>query len=155
MFHRYAIRSGYGLPLDAALDIEPRDPSHCLSGLSGILSKTATGYIGYYDDDDRSNPICFEMHSVKHIQQSLSGQEPIPFRTIFLLFLGYIQMPNGERLIVYIPRQTSERYRSRVSGWRRLLESDFESTILSMPRLHEYICVYFGVWIQRDGYQDS
>jgi hypothetical protein len=103
VLHRYAFRPDYGLPLGAAPDagMEARDSKNCLSGLSGMLFRGSMGdethYLGY-----DASPVFYEMHTISQLQQCLR-QETINIRVLVLLFLGYIQMPNGEYFIAHIP----------------------------------------------------
>jgi hypothetical protein len=100
VLHRYAFRPDYGIPLGAATDadMEARGFKSCLSGLSGMLFR---GGEDYYED----SPVFFEMHTIPQLQQCLH-RETVNIRTLILLFLGYIQMPNGEYLSASIPVQS-------------------------------------------------
>jgi hypothetical protein len=46
------------------------------------------------------HPVFYEMHTIPQLQQCLR-QETINIRVLILLYLGYIQMPNGEYLITH------------------------------------------------------
>jgi hypothetical protein len=100
VLHRYAFRPDYGLPLGASTDadMEARGFKNCLSGLSGMLFRVGDEY---YED----SPVFYEMHTIPQLQQCLR-QETVDIRTLILLFLGYIQMPNGEYLSARVPAQS-------------------------------------------------
>jgi hypothetical protein len=106
VLHRYAIREDFGLPrsVEPVISYGLHQNATWLSGISGLICSTKT----------RDNYIYFETHPLLLLRESLTTNA-IPIRTLVLLFLGYIEMPNGECFAV-IESSTRRIQSLQVSG---------------------------------------
>ncbi|OKL61282.1 hypothetical protein UA08_03804 [Talaromyces atroroseus] len=98
---RYANRPDYGLFRNEGKEEEMDDFGRKpLCGLSGFMAYNPPTS---HEDIQRLNgSICFRMHSTPHMNymEEFTGIDVMPFRTLLLLYLGYI--PRGDHDVYFI-----------------------------------------------------